>query len=139
MHFRRINMKTLFFAFLSAAVLAVAVAGAAATLSSDDISGKYTGVAKSDSIGEIPVTMILKNADGKITGSLDSPQGQGELRDGTVSKGKFNCVLDFNGDVGSISATVDGGKITGTWDVAGLSGTIEVKKVVAKPAAASSR
>ncbi|MEP6788829.1 MAG: hypothetical protein ABJB40_10390 [Acidobacteriota bacterium] len=125
-------MKTLIFSLIAVVVLTAVAATSPAPIKADDISGNYTGVARTDSIGDIPVTLTLKSTDGKITGTLDSPQGQGEIRDGSLTKGKFTCVLDFQGSLGSISATVDGDKLTGTWDVAGLSGTLEVKKVAAK-------
>ena len=96
----------------------------------DSISGKYEGVAKSDQIGEIPITVDLKNDNGKLSGKIDSAQGSFAITSGTYADGKLSMKFDAGGNVGTVEATVAGDKISGKWDIGGQGGPLELKKAV---------
>jgi hypothetical protein len=114
-------------AFTLSIALIVALASVAAA--QDTISGKYEGVAKSDQIGDIPLTAEIKNDNGKISGKIDSPQGQLTITSGTFVDGKLTMKFDAGGNEGTVTATIQGDKIIGKWELAGQGGPLELKKV----------
>jgi hypothetical protein len=119
--------------FTLSIVLMAALASVAAA--QDTISGKYEGVAKSDQIGDIPLTAEIKNENGKITGKIDSPQGQLTITSGTFADGKLTMKFDAGGNEGTVTATIQGDKIIGKWELAGQGGPLELKKVGSAAAA----
>jgi len=94
----------------------------------DNLSGKYEGVAKSDQIGDIPLTVEIKNENGKITGKIETPQGPAAITGGTYDNGKIIMKFDAGGNEGTVTATLDGDKITGKWELAGQGGGLELKR-----------
>ncbi|PYP88013.1 MAG: hypothetical protein DMF61_07895 [Blastocatellia bacterium AA13] len=114
-----------FTASLAALLLLVA---AAAAQTKDDVSGKYEGVAKSAALGEIPLTVEIKNDNGKLTGKLDTPQGTINITDGSYKDGKVALKFDAGGNEGTVNAQMKDGKIVGEWTLAGQTGTLELKK-----------
>jgi len=122
-------------------LLMLASAASAATVTtqgSDKVSGKYVGMAKSSSIGEVPVTVTLKNDNGKLSGNVDIPTGTAPITSGNFTDGKLMMKLDAGGTEITINAKLDGDKITGEFELAGQTGTIELKRegamMEAKPA-----
>ena len=67
----------------------------------DTLSGKYEGVAKSDQIGDIPLTVEIKNDNGKLTGKIDTPQGPAAITGGTFDNGKIVMKFDAGGNEGT--------------------------------------
>ncbi|HEX8185185.1 MAG TPA: hypothetical protein VF747_10550 [Blastocatellia bacterium] len=101
----------------------------------DNISGKYEGVAKSDQ-GDIPLTIDLKNDNGKLSGKLDIPAiSLTAATTGTYADGKVSMKFNAGGNEGTVNATVNGDKITGKWEFSGQSGVLELKKSAAAAAA----
>lgn len=99
-----------------------------AKTATDPVSGKYEGVAKSDQIGDIPLTVELKNDNGKLSGKIDTPQGPAAITSGTYADGKLTMKFDAGGNEGVVTATVSGDKITGKWELGGQGGPLELKK-----------
>jgi hypothetical protein len=102
----------------------------------DTVSGKYEGVAKSDQMGEIPLTVELKNDNGKLSGKIETPQGPAAITSGTYADGKLTMKFDAGGNEGIVTATVSGDKITGKWELGGVGGPLELKKSGGATAAA---
>lgn len=94
----------------------------------DPLSGKYEGVAKSDQMGDIPLTVEIKNDAGKLSGKIDSPQGPAAITGGTFDSGKIIMKFDAGGTEGTVTAMLDGDKITGKWELGGTGGTLELKR-----------
>jgi hypothetical protein len=94
----------------------------------DSLSGKYEGVAKSDQIGDIPLTVEIKNDNGKLTGKIETPQGPAAITGGTFDNGKIVMKFDAGGNEGTVTATLDGDKISGKWELAGQGGGLELKR-----------
>lgn len=94
----------------------------------DTLSGKYEGVAKSDQIGDIPLTVEIKNDNGKLSGKIDSPQGPAAITSGTFDSGKIVMKFDAGGNEGTVTAMLDGDKITGKWELGGQGGSLELKR-----------
>jgi hypothetical protein len=93
-----------------------------------DISGKYEGVAKSEAFGEIPLTVNLKNTNGKLSGTIETPQGPATITDGSYADGKVTLKFDAGGNEGIVTATLNGDKLVGKWELGGAGGTLELKK-----------
>lgn len=132
------------FAVLSIALLISSAAFAASfnNLASDDkaaadISGKYEGIAKSEAFGEIPLTVNLKNTGGKLTGTIETPQGPATITDGAYAEGKVTLKFDAGGNEGTVTATLNGDKIVGKWELGGAGGTLELKKASGSTPAAT--
>src|SRR6185295_10522668 len=80
----------------------------------DNLSGKYEGVAKSEQMGDIPLTVEIKNDAGKLSGKIDSPQGPAAITGGTFDNGKVVMKFDAGGNEGTVTAMLEGDKITGS-------------------------
>ncbi|HWO02256.1 MAG TPA: hypothetical protein VNS63_23625 [Blastocatellia bacterium] len=102
----------------------------------DTISGKYEGVAKSDQLGDIPLTVEIKNDNGKLSGSINTPQGPAAITSGTYADGKVTMKFDAGGNEGTVTATVVGEKISGKWELAGQGGALELKRAAVGAATA---
>lgn len=102
-----------------------------------DISGKYEGVAKSEAFGEIPLTVNLKNTGGKLSGTIETPQGPATITDGSYADGKVTLKFDAGGNEGVVTATLSGDKLVGKWELGGAGGTLELKKAGGSAPAAS--
>lgn len=94
----------------------------------DTVSGKYEGTAKSDQMGDIPLTVEIKNDNGKISGKIETPQGPAAITGGTYADGKLVMKFDAGGNEGTVTATVSGDKITGKWELGGQGGPLELKR-----------
>ncbi len=107
--------------------------------SKDTLSGKYEGVAKSDQIGDIPLTVEIKNDNGKLTGKIETPQGPAAITSGTFDSGKIVMKFDAGGNEGTVTAMLDGDKISGKWELGGQGGGLELKRagMAAAPAGAA--
>lgn len=106
----------------------------------DALSGKYEGVAKSDQMGDIPLTVEIKNDNGKLTGKIDTPQGPAAITGGTFDAGKIVMKFDAGGNEGTVTAMLDGDKISGKWELGGQGGSLELKRAsmtAAAPAASA--
>lgn len=101
----------------------------------DTLTGKYEGVAKSDQMGDIPITVEIKNDAGKLSGKIDSPQGPAPITGGTFDNGKIVMKFDAGGNEGTVTAMLDGDKITGKWELSGQGGGLELKRAAATAAA----
>ena len=135
MQFRRLLVSL-------AALLAMAIAAAASPIlqdkKADPVAGQYEGIAKSEALGDIPIKVDIKNDNGKITGSIDTPQGAAPITSGTYADGKVNLKFDAGGNEGTVTAQLKEDKIVGTWTLAGQNGTLELKRAAMtapKPAA----
>ena len=104
------------------------LAATAVSQTKDELSGKYEGVAKSAALGEIPLTVEIKNDNGKLSGKLDTPQGTIMITDGSYKDGKVALKFDAGGNEGTVTAQLKDGKIVGEWTLAGQMGTLELKK-----------
>src|ERR1044072_1921242 len=102
---------------------------------SDPVSGKYEGVAKSDQIGDIPLTVEIKNDNGKLSGKIDTPQGPAQITSGTFADGKITMKFDAGGNEGTVDAMLNGDKISGKWAISGMGGPLELKRASAAAAA----
>lgn len=110
------------------------VLGASIALAQDTLSGKYEGTVKTAGAADEKVSLELKNDGGKITGRLMKGETAIDISEGTFAASKLSLKLGEGAKDGTVSAVVDGDKITGDWTAGTAKRTIELMKV---PAAAS--
>jgi hypothetical protein len=96
----------------------------------DNLSGNYEGIAKSDQLGDIPLKVEIKNDNGKLSGKIETPQGPAAITSGSYADGKITMKFDAGGNEGTVTATMTGDKITGKWELGGQGGPLELKKAV---------
>lgn len=107
---------------------ALLLAGSAAFAQSDNLSGKYKGVAKSEAMGDIPLEVTIKNENGKLSGVISTSQGDATITGGTYENGKVKIKFDAGGTEGTVDAEMKDGKIVGKWDLGGVGGPLELTK-----------
>src|SRR5215469_10826284 len=138
MEFRKAFRKAMiaFMALLLVSVCAMAQGSSDKQgTSGDPVSGSYKGIAKSEALGDIPITVDIKNNNGKLSGKIGIPQGDATITDGTYADGKVTLKFDAGGNEGTVTAQIKGGKIVGDWAVAGQTGTLELTRAEATVAA----
>lgn len=107
----------------------------------DPLSGRYEGVFKTESMGNTTATLELTNANGEVSGTMESSQGPGTIR-GSFADGKLSLKFSMGhgGEGGTISAVLEGDRIKGTWDSgAHPGGAVELKRVGGAPAGSARR
>lgn len=124
-----------------ALLIVASSAVSAAALVQDKVTGKYKGIAKSEAMGDLPITVDLKNTGGKLSGAIETAQGSAPITGGTVDEatGAVKITFDAGGTEGTVTATFKDGVITGKWDLGGMGGPLELKKdgAMATPAPAT--
>lgn len=113
------------------------VLGTAVALAQDTLSGKYEGTAKAAGGAEEKISLELKNDGGKISGRLMKGEMAIEIGEGSLTASKLSLKLGAAAKEGTISATVDGDKITGDWLAGAGKRSLELKKVAAAATAAA--
>lgn len=116
---------------LSSAFLLCAILVQAET-KSDSLSGKYSGSFEGEQFGSLPSTIDFKNSGGKLSGTIaiaDTPHGpmSGTI-DGTLADGKVSLKFDMGMFKGSVSATLSGDTVSGTWTGQEGTGKVSWKK-----------
>ena len=111
------------------------VLGASVALAQDTLSGKYEGTVKTAGAADEKVSLELKNDGGKITGRLMKGETAIDVTEGTLDASKLSLKLGAAAKDGTVSAVVDGDKITGDWTAGDAKRTLELKKVTAAAAA----
>ena len=107
------------------------VLGASAALAQDTLSGKYEGTVKTAGAADEKVSLELKNDGGKITGRLMKGETAIDISEGMLAAAKLSLKLGAAAKDGTVSAVVDGDKITGDWTAGSAKRTLELKKVTA--------
>lgn len=113
------------------------VLGASVALAQDTLSGKYEGTVKTAGAADEKVSLELKNDGGKVTGRLMKGETTIDISEGTLAASKLSLKLGAAAKDGTVSAVVEGDKITGDWTAGAAKRTIELKKVPADAAAAA--
>ena len=112
------------------------VLGASVALAQDTLSGKYEGTVKTAGAADEKVSLELKNDGGKLTGRLMKGETAIDITEGTLAATKLSLKLGAAAKDGTVSAVVDGDKITGDWTAGSAKRTLELTKVTAAAAAA---
>ena len=114
------------------------VLGASVALAQDTLSGKYEGTVKTAGAADEKASLELKNDGGKITGRLMKGETAIDVTEGTLTATKLSLKLGAAAQDGTVSAVVDGDKITGDWTAGSAKRTLELTKVTAAAATPAS-
>jgi hypothetical protein len=128
MQFRKLTTTLMALLLMSIGALAQDKSADKQGSSGDPVSGSYKGIAKSQEMGDIPITVDIKNTNGKLSGKIGIPQGDAAITDGSYADGKVTLKFDAGGNEGTVTAQLKGGKIVGDWAVAGQTGTLELTR-----------
>ena len=98
----------------------------------DPLSGKYSGKFEGEEFGSLASSIEFKNSGGILSGTIaiaDTPHGPmaGTIT-GTFADGKVSLKFDMGMFKGSISATLSGDTVSGTWTGQEGSGKVNWKK-----------
>lgn len=108
---------------------------AACAFAQETLSGKYEGTAKVAGAADLQITLELKNEGGKVSGQLTNGATTLAVTDGSLVDGKLSLKLGEAAKDGSLTAKVDGDKLTGDWVSGSQKRTIELKKASSGAAA----
>ena len=100
----------------------------ACAFAQETLSGKYEGTAKGAGAADLQITLELKNEGGKVSGQLTNGTTTLVVTDGSLVDGKLSLKLGEAAKDGSLTAKVDGDKLTGDWVSGSQKRTIELKK-----------
>lgn len=118
------------------AVIAVFLLAASVFAFAAGIEGKYTGSANLEGLGNLAITAELKGGDDKLSGVINSSQGDAQILDGSAKDGKITLQIAVGDTSATINGTVDDkGKIAGSISGDQINGTIEMSRVAETPAA----
>jgi hypothetical protein len=120
-------------------VITLVVSASSVLAANDPVSGKYEGIAKSEAIGELPITLEIKNENGKLTGKVESPQGPAPITSGTFADGKITLKLDAGGNELLVTAMLKDNKIVGEWELMGQKGTLELTRAAVAASAPANK
>ena len=127
-------MKNIFTKRLSV-LAAVFLLAASAFAYFAGVEGKYKGSATLEGLGIVPVTAELKGSDDKLSGVINSDQGDAQILDGNFKDGKITLQITVGDTGATINGTVDEqGKIAGSVTGDQINGTIEMSRVKETPA-----
>jgi hypothetical protein len=108
---------------------------ASGTAAGDFLSGKYEGTAKTAGAADTQLSLELKNDGGKVSGYLVSTQETINISEGSIADGKLALKFGDQGKDGTLTARVEGEKITGDWLAGAQKRAVELKKVTTASAA----
>ncbi|HEY0079567.1 MAG TPA: hypothetical protein VGB73_13220 [Pyrinomonadaceae bacterium] len=93
-----------------------------------EISGRYEGIGKTQSYGDVPIVLEIRSVKGTITGTMHTPLGDFELTQGSYTEGKLTLTVESYDDEGSITASLDDGKLVGEFIGFGEKARLELKR-----------
>ncbi len=85
----------------------------AVCVSAQNIAGKYEGLADVAPFGQLPIKAEMREKNGKISGSFETPLGTATIIEGIFSDGILKLVIDAGGDDINFNGKFDGGKLKG--------------------------
>jgi len=111
--------------------------GTGCAFAQETLSGKYEGTAKVSGSADLQIILELKNEGGKVSGQLTNGATTTAVTDGSFMDGKLSLKLGEAAKDGSLTAKVEGDKLTGDWVSGSQKRTIELKKASSVAAVAS--
>jgi len=80
-----------------------------------DIAGKWNLTATDPDGNEIKSQMVIKNEDGKLSGTIGGPEGTGPLTAVEFKDNVFTCKLMYGDNQVALKLTLDGDTLKGNW------------------------
>ncbi len=114
---------------LAGAVLASAVGFAQPAAKPAAVAGKYEGWAHGGSQGDMAMTATLAQDAGTLSGTMNAGSYAFTIYDGKVEGNKLSWTFSDGQIAGSVTADYKDGAVNGSWNAAGESGSIELKRL----------
>jgi len=96
---------------------------------SDAISGRYEGLVKGPSVGDLYITMEIKNDGGNITGVIVASGSTIKIISGNYALNRLSVKFQVGGSDVVISAVYQDSKLVGNYTLAGETGTVDLKRI----------
>jgi hypothetical protein len=96
---------------------------------SDAISGRYEGLVKGPSVGDLYITMEIKNDGGNITGVIVASGSTIKIISGNYALNRLSVKFQVGGSDVVISAVYQDRKLVGNYTLAGETGTVELTRI----------
>lgn len=93
-----------------------------------DFSGRYEGLVKSQSHGDVPVVVDIRQDNRNINGLMHTPLGDFEITRGDFNAGKLILVVESYDDDGTITVRLEGDRLVGDFVGFGDSGRVELRR-----------
>src|SRR5215213_4721642 len=94
-----------------------------------DVSGRYEGTADIEGLGKLLITAEIRQKNGKLSGTFQTPLGETPIIEGSFKDGSILLTLDAGGDNLFMSGKVDSDrKIRGEVSGEAAKGTFELKR-----------
>ena len=107
-------MKTSMSVFLAAALAGTAAGRSAAqSTSHPDFSGRYEGIAKTQSRGDVPVVFEFRQAKDSVTGQVQTPLGDLEIARSRFDGRTLTLTVESYDDEGTVTLARAAGGLTG--------------------------
>jgi hypothetical protein len=117
---------------LSLATLVILAASSLlAQSSTQPLVGTWNLVATTPDGDKVPFALIIKEQDGKLTGTLKFDTNEGDAKDFTVAEGVIKFQAPYEGDFYEIELKLVEGKLTGKWHGGDSEGDISGTKAEA--------
>lgn len=94
-----------------------------------DPTGYYAGIAVSGQSGRLELSLNLKCAKDRYTGSLATPLGTFPVTDGQADADRLHLVFTIGADVGTIDARTGSDTLQGSFLAAGDSGSVALSRI----------
>jgi hypothetical protein len=98
----------------------------------DEISGRYEGLVKGPSVGDLFITMEIKNDGGNITGIIVASGSTIKIISGNYALNRLSVRFQVGGSDVVISAVYQDSKLAGNYTLAGETGTVELKRIASE-------
>jgi Peptidase family S41 len=104
---------------------------ARAQVTSNSLTGRYEGIAKSKLQGDVPVVLQMKADGEKLIGVVNTPFGDFPI-EGSYSKGQITIAFAAGDAKGTMGLAVKTDSLSGTWSLSDDGGEINLKKISAE-------
>lgn len=93
---------------------------------SGTISGRYVGTIKGPAVGEMEITLLVKQGSDAITGTVLTPVGQFPITSGSYAEGQLVLKFMASGDEVTIHAAHQQDRLTGSYTIGKDTGTVDL-------------
>ena len=119
---RMSRMAVMVMVMAAMALPGMAAGQAAQPATLESFAGVWEGAAQTPN-GDVTLRSEFKVADGKLAGMIQSSMGPIPVSAASVQADKLVMTMDFQGGPGTLTCSLKGDRIEGTWEVGGNSGT----------------
>lgn len=108
-------------------MLAIALAAALAA-AQKEVVGSWQCISDSPDGGQYRWTVVVKQENGKLSGTISGAPGEFVMQDARYEDGVFSFKVQIEGEVYVVEARISGDKLEGTWKGGSSQGVIKGTK-----------